>query len=69
MGVTIQAESHRNELAGVYEKEHDPATPDEDASARLREQERRVGWGNARLASGEVLEREPQLCEVRDPRV
>ncbi|MDP9201984.1 MAG: DDE-type integrase/transposase/recombinase [Gemmatimonadota bacterium] len=26
MGVTIQAESHRNELAGVYEKEHDPAT-------------------------------------------
>jgi putative transposase len=23
MGVTIQAESHRNELAGVYEKEHD----------------------------------------------
>ncbi len=26
MGVTIQAESHRNELAGVYEKEHDPET-------------------------------------------
>ena len=26
MGVTIQAESHRNELAGVYEYEHDPAT-------------------------------------------
>jgi transposase InsO family protein len=26
MGVTIQAESHRNELAGVYEKEHDPHT-------------------------------------------
>jgi hypothetical protein len=26
MGVTIQAESHRNELAGIYEKEHDPAT-------------------------------------------
>ena len=25
MGVTIQAESHRNELAGIYEKEHDPA--------------------------------------------
>lgn len=26
MGFTIQAESHRNELAGVYEKEHDPDT-------------------------------------------
>ena len=26
MGVTIQAESHRNELAGIYEKEHDPET-------------------------------------------
>ncbi len=26
MGVTIQAESHRNELAGIYEKEHDPDT-------------------------------------------
>lgn len=26
MGVTIQAESHRNELAGIYAKEHDPAT-------------------------------------------
>jgi len=26
MGVTIQAESHRNELAGVYEKEHDRET-------------------------------------------
>ena len=26
MGVTVQAESHRNELAGIYEKEHDPAT-------------------------------------------
>lgn len=26
MGVVIQAESHRNELAGVYEKEYDPAT-------------------------------------------
>jgi transposase InsO family protein len=26
MGVTIQAESHRNELAGIYQKEHDPAT-------------------------------------------
>lgn len=26
MGFTIQAESHRNELAGVYEKEHDPET-------------------------------------------
>ena len=26
MGVTIQAESHRNELAGIYEKEHDPQT-------------------------------------------
>lgn len=26
MGVIIQAESHRNELAGVYEKEHDPDT-------------------------------------------
>jgi transposase InsO family protein len=26
MRVTIQAESHRNELAGIYEKEHDPAT-------------------------------------------
>ena len=26
MGVTIQAESHRCELAGVYEYEHDPAT-------------------------------------------
>jgi transposase InsO family protein len=26
MGVTIQAESHRNELAGVYENEHDPET-------------------------------------------
>src|SRR5437870_4791324 len=26
MGVTIQAESHRNELASIYEKEHDPAT-------------------------------------------
>jgi putative transposase len=26
MGVTIQAESHRNELAGIYEKEHDPHT-------------------------------------------
>ena len=24
MGVTIQAESHHNELAGIYEKEHDP---------------------------------------------
>jgi len=24
MGVTIQAESHRNELAGIYEKEYDP---------------------------------------------
>ncbi len=24
MGVIIQAESHRNELAGIYEKEHDP---------------------------------------------
>src|SRR6266511_4585219 len=28
MGVTVQAESHRNELAGVYEHEHDPATPE-----------------------------------------
>jgi putative transposase len=26
MGVVIQAESHRNELAGVYEKEYDPQT-------------------------------------------
>lgn len=26
MGVTIQAESHKNELAGVYEKEYDPET-------------------------------------------
>ncbi|HKZ54763.1 MAG TPA: TnsA endonuclease N-terminal domain-containing protein, partial [Anaerolineales bacterium] len=26
MGLTIQAESHRNELAGIYEKEHDPVT-------------------------------------------
>lgn len=26
MGMIIQAESHRNELAGVYEKEHDPET-------------------------------------------
>jgi putative transposase len=26
MGVTIQAESHRNELAGIYEKEHDSDT-------------------------------------------
>ncbi len=26
MGVTIQAESHRNELAGIYEKEHDRRT-------------------------------------------
>lgn len=26
MGVTIQAESHRNELAGIYEKEHDRET-------------------------------------------
>ncbi len=26
MGVTIQAESHRNELAGIYEKEHDHKT-------------------------------------------
>ena len=26
MGVIIQAESHRNELAGIYEKEHDPET-------------------------------------------
>lgn len=26
MGVIIQAESHRNELAGVYEKEYDPDT-------------------------------------------
>jgi putative transposase len=26
MKVTIQAESHRNELAGIYEKEHDPET-------------------------------------------
>ncbi len=26
MGVTIQAESHHNELAGIYEKEHDPHT-------------------------------------------
>src|SRR5437763_10691429 len=24
MGVVIQAESHKNELAGVYEMEHDP---------------------------------------------
>ena len=24
MGVTIQAESYKNELAGVYEMEHDP---------------------------------------------
>jgi putative transposase len=24
MGVTIQAESHRNELAGLFEYEHDP---------------------------------------------
>jgi hypothetical protein len=28
IGVAIQAESHRNELAGVCEKEHDPATPE-----------------------------------------
>lgn len=26
MGMTIQAESHRNELAGIYEKEHDRET-------------------------------------------
>lgn len=26
MGIIIQAESHHNELAGVYEKEHDPDT-------------------------------------------
>src|SRR3954447_25910923 len=26
MGVTSQAESHRSELAGLYEYEHDPAT-------------------------------------------
>jgi hypothetical protein len=26
MGVIIQAESHRNELAGIYEKEYDPVT-------------------------------------------
>jgi putative transposase len=26
MGVIIQAESHHNELAGIYEKEHDPHT-------------------------------------------
>ena len=26
MGVVIQAESHRNELAGIYEKEYDPET-------------------------------------------
>lgn len=26
MGVIIQAESHRNELAGIYEKEYDPQT-------------------------------------------
>lgn len=26
MGIIIQAESHRNELAGVYEKEYDPET-------------------------------------------
>jgi putative transposase len=26
MGVVIQAESHKNELAGIYEKEHDPDT-------------------------------------------
>ena len=26
MGITIQAESHRNELAGIYEKEYDPET-------------------------------------------
>jgi len=26
MGVIIQAESHRNELAGIYEKEYDPET-------------------------------------------
>src|SRR5438132_4363670 len=26
MGVTIQAESHRNELPGIYEYEHDPKT-------------------------------------------
>jgi hypothetical protein len=25
MGMIIQAESHRNELAGIYEKEHDDA--------------------------------------------
>jgi putative transposase len=26
MGVIVQAESHRNELAGIYEKEYDPGT-------------------------------------------
>ena len=26
MGIIIQAESHRNELAGIYEKEYDPGT-------------------------------------------
>ena len=26
MGIIIQAESHRNELAGIYEKEYDPET-------------------------------------------
>jgi hypothetical protein len=34
MGVTLQAESHRNELAGVDEKEHDPATPEYSTSRR-----------------------------------
>lgn len=39
MGVTIQAESHRNELAAVYEFEHDPEVReyyDQPPSIRLR---------------------------------
>jgi putative transposase len=34
MGVTIQAASHRNELAGIYDKEHDPATQEDDDQTR-----------------------------------
>jgi putative transposase len=30
MGVTIQAASHRNEWAGIYDKAHDPATQEDD---------------------------------------
>lgn len=49
MGITIQAESHRNELAGIYEKEHDSDTLEYyDQPPRIKlvyqaKSERRVG--------------------------